>query len=359
MAAPSKAYTFANVSSCQTFLGNIASVAQAEGWTIDKDDISGNGELYLHSTGNGSQALYFSMKLLEAHDVSGLYHLAIQGNTGCDGGQDWLSQPGRWTSLWTGKYGAGIGDFYDVYDGRNLFAHWLCLPCTTQYVLANSQVVICVYDTTTLAAELKPNGRYCMFLAFGAFDSYKSNETEGNFILATTIRGKTQGSSDGEIHTWHTGAYQERAGDDISARDIRFHGLLWDSANLMAEHWWWTSDTTLKTRSLQVSERYCWHGSGASADYSNISKAAILYDDAIKWNNWCSRSVLIKPILTRWHQTATDTYLYPIGEWPWYAAVHHPYYRCGEIATIGSRQFMMFPLFEYDSGYGVAVEVTS
>jgi len=54
--------TFNNVATVEDLLGNIKLVASANGWTIDKDDIAANQELYLHSTGNGSQNLYFSIK---------------------------------------------------------------------------------------------------------------------------------------------------------------------------------------------------------------------------------------------------------------------------------------------------------
>jgi len=59
---PSHKFNFnswSNVSSAQEFLGNLKTAAQNAGWTIDKDTITSSGELYLHSTGNGSQNLYF------------------------------------------------------------------------------------------------------------------------------------------------------------------------------------------------------------------------------------------------------------------------------------------------------------
>ena len=364
MAAPFKAYTFSNVSSPQTFLGNIASAAQAEGWTIDKDAISSNGELYLHSSGNGSQSLYFSMKLLESHDnASGVYHLAVQGNTGYDGSKDWLSQPGRWTSLWEQDYGPGVANFYSIaYNYNNAKCYWLLLPCIAQYVLVNSQAVIVIYDTTTLTTELKANGRSCPFIAFGAFDSYRENESEGNFVLSAILGGGHHGETDGSVHTRHLGAIELASkGPEQSAYgdDIRHHGLLYDGTNLMANHWWYRDDDTKITRSLHVSVRWVWYDSYMTTSDASPQQVSVRYHDAVKWNNWCSRSVLIKPVLTRWHQTDTDTYVYAIGEWPWYAVVHHPYYRCGEIATIGTRKFMMFPLFKYTDPIGIAVEVQS
>lgn len=366
MAAPFKAYTFSNVSSPQTFLGNIASAAQAEGWTIDKDDISGSGELYLHSTGNGSQNLYFSMKLLESHDNgSGIYHLAVQGNTGYDGTKGWLEQPGRWTDLWQQDYDPGVANFYNIpYNHNDALCYWLLLPCIAQYVLVNSQAIIVIYDTTTLVSELLVNQRSCPFVAFGAFDSYRSDETEGNFVLSATFTGNWSGSSDGNVTTRHLGAVPIRSGGpDFSNYDddIRHHGLLYDGVNLMANHWWYKSDDTKTSRSLHVSVRWVYARGDNTYSVSDDTpqQVSVRYHDAVKWNNWCSRAVLIKPILTRWHQAATDIYVYPIGEWPWYAAVHHPYYRTGEIATIGSRRFMMFPLFAYTDGIGIAVEVTT
>ena len=54
MAQPCKVYSYTNVETEKDVLANIASAAQAGGWTIDRNAAQADGELYLHSAGSGS-----------------------------------------------------------------------------------------------------------------------------------------------------------------------------------------------------------------------------------------------------------------------------------------------------------------
>lgn len=71
MAQPCKVFSYTNVGTEKGVLANIASAAQAGGWTVDKNAVDADGELYLHSAGGGNRRLFFSLRLLQAHDNAG------------------------------------------------------------------------------------------------------------------------------------------------------------------------------------------------------------------------------------------------------------------------------------------------
>ena len=98
MAQPCKVYSYTNVETEKDVLANIASAAQAGGWTIDRNAAQADGELYLHSAGNGGQRLFFSLKLENAYDDESRHLLSVHGNTGFDASAAWDAQPGRFTS---------------------------------------------------------------------------------------------------------------------------------------------------------------------------------------------------------------------------------------------------------------------
>ena len=60
MAQPCKVFSYTNVGTEKGVLANIASAAQAGGWTVDKNAVDADGELYLHSAGGGNRRLFFS-----------------------------------------------------------------------------------------------------------------------------------------------------------------------------------------------------------------------------------------------------------------------------------------------------------
>lgn len=97
MAQPCKVFTYTNVTTEKDALANIRNAAESGGWIIDKDAIDADRELYLHSLGNGSQKLFFSLRLLQAYDDTGKYMLCVHGNTGFNGSAAWDAQPGRFT----------------------------------------------------------------------------------------------------------------------------------------------------------------------------------------------------------------------------------------------------------------------
>ena len=89
MAQPCKVFSYTNVGTEKGVLANIASAAQAGGWTVDKNAVDADGELYLHSAGGGNRRLFFSLRLLQAHDNAERFLLAVHGNTGFDASAAW------------------------------------------------------------------------------------------------------------------------------------------------------------------------------------------------------------------------------------------------------------------------------
>ena len=114
MAQPCKVFSYTNVGTEKGVLANIASAAQAGGWTVDKNAVDADGELYLHSAGGGNRRLFFSLRLLQAHDNAERFLLAVHGNTGfterlahgyCSrttGKPIWLRTPGKYSITSTG-----------------------------------------------------------------------------------------------------------------------------------------------------------------------------------------------------------------------------------------------------------------
>jgi len=331
MAAPFNYQIFNDVTDKETFLSNIRNVAQNNGWIIDKDDISNNSELYLHSNGNGNQNLYFSMKV-DYYYASD--YIFIQGNTGFDTNSTWDNQPGKFTS--------------PVLNGDSRATlPYLWFPIQKQYVIVNGQMVIVFCDMISASSVL--NGRVIGHLGFGSIDNYDLSNTEGNLVIAHEISYDyaywtgTGGKSAGGYSSNILGAKLFNAYNTAS-KDF---GLLYLSENKF--------NTDLGITAYVYNAHNGSYG-GADRTYYYGQKG-YHYNYAIRFNDWASRTSLIKPIVSIKNTTSTDVYFYPIGELPYYACKAYPYSKAGDIITQGTRKFMIFPLFSYTYGNGVAIEV--
>ena len=321
MAAPFNYQIFNNVTDRETFLNNIRNVATANGWTIDKDDISANQELYLHSNGNGNQNLYFSMKV-DYYYVAD--YMFIQGNTGFDANSTWDNQPGKFTSP-------------NAYADNNYYRAmpYLWFPIQKQYILVNSQMILVFCDMVSTSPIL--TGRVVTHFVLGAIDTYKDSDTEGNLIITYQIAYKCL-TYNGGFGGYSSDILGTRLYNNTASRDF---GLLYYSTNKF--------NTDLGISVHIVSD--CGHG-----DYT-IGSKGYQYTHAVQFNDWASRTSLIKPIVSIKHTTTEDVFFYPIGELPYYACKAYPYYKAGDIITQGTRNFMVFPILEYTNEYGVAIEV--
>jgi len=301
------------------------------------------------------------LKLIEDLGSTGFYHIVVSANTGFDENQDWLNQPGRWNYIYKYKeYGAGEACFYSpLQDKPHGDRYWLLLPCNNQYVFAN-QHAVCIYDTTTMISEFNVNKRLFPLIAFGSIDSYDDAETEGNFVVSDVLQPEDQGESDGKIYSIALGRNRTNASSSGAEYEIGHHGLLHLNSNQFEGLWFETDDKKYSYTGAHISLAYYWEDK--QFKYTSLSNvepayASVPYQTIPRWNNFCSRAILVKPILTVFRSTGTDEFVYPIGEFPWFASVHHPYYRPAEEATIGSRKFRMFPLLVYGCSYGLAIEV--
>ena len=338
MAAPFNYQIFNNVTDRETFLNNIRNVATANGWTIDKDDISANQELYLHSNRNGNQNLYFSMKIVILSDNSNIQYISICGNTGFDAGQSYDNQPGKWYETY---YQHSYRSYYD----SSYYVPHIGFPINKQYILINSQLILVFLDIDT-SSFYHPDlyeHRIILHLGIGAIDTYKgSSDTEGNyiFIYGGDQRHWTLGGGSWDLdHLWSAilGTYTSSG------------GLLYKGENK------YNSDLGLSARKIFEI------GNNSVTDRSNNGSGikGYQYNYAIRFNDWASRTSLIKPIVSIKHTTTEDVFFYPIGELPYYACKAYPYYKAGDIITQGTRNFMVFPILYYTNGDGVAIEVNS
>ena len=320
MAAPFNYQIFNNVTDRETFLNNIRNVASNNGWTIDKDDIANNQELYLHSTGNGNQNLYFSMKVQDyiirnGSNLGPAFY--ILGNTGFDTNSAWDSQPGRYSELY-------IETNWSNPDYALI--PYLYFPISKQYILANSQMVIILEDMVNTHTSTRLVGHQY----FGAIDTYNPNDSEGN-VAAVYLDARH--SADRCSALFGIPSYNDKC-----------YGLLYKGENKFNED------------KLGVST--FWNSYGEQFE-DNIGQLGYQYRYAVQFNDWASRTSLIKPIVSIKDTTSTDVYFYPIGELPYYACKAYPYYKAGDIITQGTRNFMIFPLFSYTYGNGVAIEVNT
>ena len=188
MAQPCKVFSYTNVGTEKGVLANIAGAAQAGGWTVDKNAVDAEGELYLHSTGGGNRRLYFSLRLVQAHDNAERFLLAVHGNTGFDASAAWDAQPGRFTerlahgycSRATGKpvWLRSPGKYSITSTGW-----WILPPVAEQIVLVCPTFIMTamrVAYTFSDGADTPYSG--WVPLMFGAADG-GADETELNMVL--------------------------------------------------------------------------------------------------------------------------------------------------------------------------------
>ena len=313
---------FPNVATVEDLLGNIKLVASSNGWTIDKDDIATNQELYLHNTGNGSQNLYFSLKgsiTSTQSETNNATRINVYGNTGFDTGLTVDAQPGRYTN-----------------NSCDMIVQF---PIIKQYILANSTNLLSVFDYNFSGYYYSP--RLLPHLFIGAIDTYKTNETEGNFAASTVY---TPADYDEFTDIYFNAFHQRIYSTYPYPAGLFYNGIKQNTAdNKVKVGMYYFSSVTLSAY------EYIY-----PLDYQYPR-----YDGMVKYNTTVSRTTLIKPIIYLNYSGATDTYDYPIGEFPYYACKAYPYSKAGDIITAGTRNFMVFPLLQYTDGNGVAFEVNT
>lgn len=308
--------TFTNVATIEDVLSNIKTVAVANNWVIDKDDIATNQELYLHNLGNGSQNLYFSLKgvITSTHnETNNATKIIVCGNTGFDTTLAYNSQPGYFST-----------------NGYDMLVQF---PITVQYVLTNITNLLSTFDYQFSGYYFSK--RLLPHLFIGSIDSYTVGDTEGNLCTSGFYTGYSiYGTED--LSDVYVNIFKDSSDKSVAS------GLLYNSvgqqptSNMGMSFWSYVS-------------------SGNAVGTARFQYPR--YDNMVKYNTTISRTTLIKPIIYLNYSTSTDVFDYPIGELPYYACKVYPYSKAGDIITAGTRSFMVFPLMNYTDANGVAFEV--
>lgn len=375
MAQPCKVFTYTNVTTEKDALANIRRASESGGWTIDKDAIDTDGELYLHSVGNGQQRLYFSLKLESAYDNPERFLLCVHGNTGFDASAAWDAQPGRFTEKLA--YGYKNGEGKPLWLGgsergiSSALGWWILPPVLEQTVLVCSTFVfIALRVVYTFYGSKNTFYSGWVPLILGAAEK-SDKDPELNMV-----RWSAWGAS-GAIGLMLTALYKLKInypyiaseGDRNNYGSV---GLLWNGNN--AEHFpskdqygYENGSTDQVVLSNIISRTEIGNTGGYSlggtiyygydkkitpAYKGNVCDRVPCYNAAVLQNPFSLRHVLIKPLI----YVATKEAVRIVGELPYYAVNMHGLKGKDRI-RIGGRVFMVFPDISDDDEIGLAVEV--
>jgi len=347
-------YTFSNIQSPSQFFDNLVSVANLNGWTIDKYVSGDEGELYLHSLGNGNQKLYYSFQWVYAGNNSyvvngsNLYDIRLYSNLGFDSSLTVNNQPGVWSSISSYNTPVKMQPIQFPVNKQYIFVNSSCLMVFSDYTLfANLFTTI---TSTTFSSQ-----RIINHIVIGSIDSYLGNsETFGNLHI---ISGQTFNVNNNVYYTSGLG------GNPMSSP---YYTLATDSFKFVFSIYYLneTKFSGYYTKLLGLSST-CYAyvlGSYKSAFkggdyYPPNTYYGFNYDKALTFNSYTNKAVLLKPIISIKHTIAGYNYFFPIGELPYYLSVHNPYFIAGQEIYYGTRKFIAMPLLYYDCNYGVMIEV--
>ncbi len=376
MAQPCKVFSYTNVGTEKGVLANIAGAAQAGGWTVDKNAVDDEGELYLHSTGGGNRQLYFSLRLVQAHDNAERFLLAVHGNTGFDASAAWDAQPGRFTERLAHGYGSRAtgkpiwlrspGKYSITSTGW-----WILPPVAEQIVLVCPTFIMTamrVAYTFSDGADTPYSG--WVPLMFGAADG-GADETELNMVLwSAWSANSAMGLMLSALY-----AAQRDVGNEYYFCNNNYGnvGLLWKGANVETfppeGTYGYTAGTpapsvvrtSVTVRSVigKVNTDYSLAGAvnAGGKTISPTHKGAVCasvpqYNAALLQNSGTLRHMLIKPLL--YVCNGEDVRI--AGELP-YWAVSLQGLKPKDRISIGGRVFMVLPDISDSDAIGLAVEV--
>jgi hypothetical protein len=314
-------YQFTNVATPLAVLQNIANSVVLNGWTIDKFDNT-NLELYIHSTGNGSQNLYYSMKYLYYSGSYGTYYyLQIYGNLGFNGSSAYSAQPGVFSS---------------GYNTLMPFHNPAQFPLMTQWVFANQNGILVFLDGNfnIVYSSVYPfKGRWIVPIFMGSIESYKSGETEGNILITSKAMNVNGGPVVFSIWSGaNDGSYS--SGDLYYLSAGRIKGAVSSTVSLA---------------------RAC-VPAGSYGYISVVQNRGYSYNWAVKMSSYTNKAPIIKPIISLSYAISGYNYFHPIGELPYYATAGYPYFLPGDTTYYGQRKFTIIEMGDYQSPYGVAIE---
>jgi hypothetical protein len=375
---------FSGVSTPEEYLGNIRIVAEANGWTVDKDVIASSGELYLHSNGNGNQNLYFSFKIRSAIDDTSKKYLAWHCNTGFDSSKAWDDQPGRFSVIPKSGFLTDGACWHYVYGGSGYngadFAHWIPNPCVKQFVFVSSQTIFVVQRVVHAMLNGETFAGYSSFVV-GAMDSTKGDsETELNFTLASPWgHGGALGTM---FNPWMI-LPDTSASRRYHRVTIQPFGLLYSGSGAInlpqesgdgysgsPEKMFYTSIGRLSCKSAGRSFYWNtspspdrWERSGIGSGYDTYivrdPQYAVDYSRLLIQNPGMAKTVLHQPIITVEDMSGETHYIYPTRAClPYYACAMHPYHAPESTVSLGDRTFMCFPSCNDNDDFGYAIEIS-
>lgn len=376
MAQPCKVFSYTNVATEKGVLANIASAAQSGGWTVDKNAVDGNGELYLHSAGNGNQRLYFSLRLGNAYDNAERFLLYVHGNTGFDASAAWDAQPGRFTSkLACGYPSRGSGKPIWLRspgkDSTTSTGWWIVPPVAEQVVLVCPTFVMTALRVVyTLSNGVNTPYSGWVPLLFGAADG-GPDETELNMVLWSAWGANSaMGFMLSGLYVLQRDISNEGFFSNNNHGNV---GLLWRGVNVETlppegSYGYKTSPfassvvrTSVTVRPFvgDVNTGYSVQGdvNVGGTTIRNTHKGSVCssvpnYNSALLQNQGTLRHMLIKPLL--YVCTSTDVRI--AGELP-YWAVSMQGLKPKDRISIGSRVFMVLPDISDSDAIGLAIEV--
>lgn len=379
MGQPCKVFTYTNVTTEKDALANIRRAAESGGWTIDKDAIDADGELYLHSLGNGHQRLYFSLKLESAYDNPERFLLSVHGNTGFDGSVAWDAQPGRFTEKIRGGFiennsGKPVWHLRENKESATSTGWWLVPPVTEQVVLVCPSFVLTAIRVTFIFVDGvgTPYSGWVP-LMFGAADG-DGNETELNTVQWSAW------SPNCAMGLMLSALYQlpndARVNYGMICNNYGNIGFLYGGENrecLLPKRGQYgygyatteAAPSVIRTSmfvhkkvlgpygmSACVSITVYGHTGTLNCYKGKTCQSVLSYTTAVLQNPFSLRHILIKPLI----YVATKEAVRIVGELPYYAVNMHGLKGKDRI-RIGGRVFMVFPDISDDDEIGLAVEV--
>lgn len=376
MAQPCKVFSYTNVGTEKGVLANIASAAQAGGWTVDKNAVDADGELYLHSAGGREPAaLFFAAALAGARQRG-----AFSAGRARQYGVRRFRGMGRAAGPVHRKAGARLllADDRETHLAQDPgeiqhHVHGLVDPAAGRRTdRAGLPDIRHDGDAVVYTFSDGANTPYSGWvpLMFGAADGFDA-ETELNMVLWSAW------SANSAMGLMLSALY-------VAQRDVNNEyyfcnnnygnvGLLWKGANAEkfppeGTYGYRTSPlassvvrTSVTVRNVigRVNTDYCLTGTvnagGKTINYTHkggVCASVPQYNAALLQNSGTLRHMLIKPLL--YVCNGADVRL--AGELPYWAVNLHGLKPKDRI-SIGSRVFMVLPDISDSDEIGLAVEV--
>lgn len=323
MAQPCKVFSYTNVGTEKGVLANIASAAQAGGWTVDKNAVDADGELYLHSAGGREPGgSFFRCGSCRRTTTRSVFCWPMHGNTGFDAsaGMGTRSRAGSPKGWRTAIARRDDRETHLAQDPGEIQHHvhgwWILPPVAEQIVLVCPTFVMTamrVVYTFSDGANTPYSG--WVPLMFGAADGFDA-ETELNMVLWSAW------SANSAMGLMLSALY-------VAQRDVNNEyyfcnnnygnvGLLWKGANAEkfppeGTYGYRTSPlassvvrTSVTVRNVigRVNTDYCLTGTvnagGKTINYTHkggVCASVPQYNAALLQNSGTLRHMLIKPLL--------------------------------------------------------------